>query len=93
VPSGKIYEYLAAERPILAAVPTGGAAAELVREAAAGLVVPPDDVEAIEGALHDLHSRWRGGTLDGVALSPAMRKQLDRKQRAEELARVLRSIT
>jgi glycosyltransferase involved in cell wall biosynthesis len=93
VPSGKVYEYLAAERPILAAVPTAGAAAELVREAAAGLVVPPDDVDAIEGALKELHSRWLGGTLDGVALSPAMRRQLDRKQRAEEFARVLRSLT
>ena len=36
VPSGKIFEYLAAERPILAAVPTDGAAAELVRETGAG---------------------------------------------------------
>ena len=92
VPSGKIYEYLAAERPILAAVPPDGAAAELVREAGAGLVVPPDDVDAIEGALRELHARWRGGDLDGVGLSPALRKRLDRKQRAEELARVLRSL-
>ena len=36
VPSGKIFEYLAAERPILAAVPTDGVAAELVRRADAG---------------------------------------------------------
>ena len=36
VPSGKIYEYLAAERPILAAVPPDGVAAELVRRARRG---------------------------------------------------------
>jgi len=30
--SGKVFEYLAAERPILAAVPPDGAAAELIRE-------------------------------------------------------------
>ena len=35
--SGKVYEYLAAERPILAAVPPDGEAARLVREAGAGL--------------------------------------------------------
>ena len=37
--SGKVFEYLAAERPILAAVPPDGAAAELIRETGAGVVV------------------------------------------------------
>ncbi len=49
VPSGKIYEYLAAERPILAAVPPDGVAAELVRSAHAGVVVAPDDVRRHQG--------------------------------------------
>ena len=92
VPSGKVYEYLAAERPILAAVPPEGAAAELVREAGAGVVVPPDDVGAIEAALRDLHARWRAGTLNGRALTPDLRARLDRKTRAAELARLLRSL-
>ena len=45
--SGKVFEYLAAERPILAVVPPDGAAAELIREAGAGVVVAPDDVDGI----------------------------------------------
>ena len=49
--SGKVFEYLAAERPILAVVPPDGAAAELIRETGAGVVAPPDDVEAIKAAL------------------------------------------
>ena len=44
--SGKVFEYLAAERPILAAVPPDGAAAELIRETGAGVVAAPDDVGA-----------------------------------------------
>src|SRR5262249_45217664 len=68
--SGKVFEYLAAERPILAAVPPDGAAAALMRETGAGTVVPPDDVEAIHAALADLRSRWRAGRLNGAALSP-----------------------
>ena len=47
----KIFEYLAAGRPILAAVPGDGAAAELLRETGAGVVAPPDDVDAIATAL------------------------------------------
>ena len=43
--SGKVFEYLAAERPILAAVPPDGAAAELIRETGAGIVAAPDDVD------------------------------------------------
>src|SRR5256886_6719262 len=49
--SGKVFEYLAAERPVLAVVPPDGAAAQLVREAGAGLVARPDDVAAIRDAL------------------------------------------
>src|SRR5207237_962203 len=49
--SGKVFEYLAAERPVLAVVPTDGAAAELVRETGAGLVAGPDDVPGVREAL------------------------------------------
>ncbi|MFL5941884.1 MAG: glycosyltransferase family 4 protein [Gaiellaceae bacterium] len=90
--TGKIYEYLAAERPILAAVPPDGAAAQLVRDTGAGVVVPSEDVEALRGALLDLHARWKAGTLDRTPLSPEWRAKLSRGSRVEELAEVLRSL-
>ena len=90
--TGKIFEYLAAERPILAVVPTDGAAAHLVRDTGAGVVVGPDDVEAIRGALLDLHRRWRDGSLDGTPLSAEWRARLARGGRVEELADLLRSV-
>jgi glycosyltransferase involved in cell wall biosynthesis len=92
VVAGKVFEYLAAERPIIAAVPADGETAAFVRDAGAGIVVPPGDVDAIEGALRVLHARWQAGKLADTPLSPALRKRLDRKTRAEELARVLRSV-
>jgi glycosyltransferase involved in cell wall biosynthesis len=92
VPSGKVFEYLAAERPILAAVPPDGAAAKLVREADAGLVVPPDDVQAIRDALLRLESEFKAGRLDGRALSDELRGRLSRRARVEELAELLRSV-
>jgi glycosyltransferase involved in cell wall biosynthesis len=90
--SGKVFEYLAAERPILAAVPPDGAAAELIRETNAGVVAPPDDVEALGVALRTLHDAWASGTLDGTRLSPADRERLGRGARVEELAELLRSV-
>jgi glycosyltransferase involved in cell wall biosynthesis len=91
--SGKVFEYLAAERPILAAVPPDGAAAELIEEIGAGIVAAPDDVEALTRALRSLHDAWAEGTLDGTPLSPADRERLGRGARIEELADVLRSFS
>jgi glycosyltransferase involved in cell wall biosynthesis len=92
VPSGKLYEYLAAGRPILASVPLDGAAAELVESAQAGLVVPPDDIAAIADALGELHERWRADTLGRGGLSPEWRERLIRKARTRELAALLASL-
>jgi glycosyltransferase involved in cell wall biosynthesis len=86
---GKIFEYLAAERPILAAIPPGGAAAKLIREADAGIVVSPDDTAAIREALLGLHARWRAGRLNGTALSPELRERISRRKRVEELSELL----
>jgi len=90
--SGKVFEYLAAERPILAAVPPDGAAAELVREIGAGVIAAPDDVPALVAGLTDLRARWAAGTLDGVRLSPEDRERLGRGARVEELAELLRGL-
>jgi glycosyltransferase involved in cell wall biosynthesis len=90
--SGKVFEYLAAERPILAAVPPDGAAAALIRETGAGVVAPPDDPPAIGEALRLLHDRWRGGALDGTSLTPELRRALDRRSRVRELADVLQEL-
>ena len=92
VPSGKIYEYLAAERPILAAVPPAGVAADLVRRADAGVVVSPDDVDALHAAITGLQARWRAGALDGSELSPDLREGLSRRTRSSEFADLVRSV-
>ena len=79
--SGKVFEYIAARRPILAAVPPDGAAADLIRETGAGIVAAPDDVDALREALRRARpplprrrpARRRSSPRSGVAGSPARR--------------------
>jgi glycosyltransferase involved in cell wall biosynthesis len=90
--SGKVFEYLAAERPILAVVPPDGAAAALIRETGSGIVVAPEDVDGIAEALRELHDRWRNGGLEQASLPDEVRLRVSRESRARELAELLWSL-
>ncbi len=86
--SGKVFEYLAAERPILAVVPPDGAAAELIRETGVGVVVAPDDIDGIARELAAMRDRWRAGEPE-PALSQAWKDKVSRRARVQELADLL----
>lgn len=57
--TGKIFEYIAAQKRILAVVDASDVAAELIREFEAGYVADFSDVEAIEKALLEAIDTWR----------------------------------
>lgn len=61
--TGKLFNYLASGRPILALAPEPNVAADLIRRSRSGRVAPPDDVGAIGEALVALHRDWREGRL------------------------------
>jgi glycosyltransferase involved in cell wall biosynthesis len=90
--SGKLFEYLAAERPILATVPTDGEAARVLQEADAGIVVAPEDTEGIKAALGGLVEGWKAGRLESPRLEGELRERLSRRARTEELVELLRSL-
>lgn len=75
--TGKVWEYLAAGRPILA-LADRNAAAEVVRETRTGIAVPPDDVDAIRAALRrvlagDLEAAYAPRNIDAYTYpAPAL---------------------
>ena len=90
--SGKVFEYLAAERPILAAVPPDGAAAELIRETGAGVVVGARRRRGHRGRARGLHARWRAGGSTARRSRPSGAAALAARTRVEELAELLWSL-
>lgn len=65
--TGKLFEYLAAGRPILAIGPKDNVAADLIRRLRAGIVV--SNVEEVQHALESwLSQKHRGATLSGAAM-------------------------
>jgi glycosyltransferase involved in cell wall biosynthesis len=90
VVSGKVYEYLAAERPVLALVPPEGDAAALLRDTGSAWIADPDEEGEILAALGLAADAWLAGSLEERRLSPEWRERLDRRTRARELAELLR---
>jgi glycosyltransferase involved in cell wall biosynthesis len=87
--SGKVFEYLAVGRPILAAVPPDGEAAALIAGTGAGVVAAPDDVAGLRTALH---GRFAAGGLPDVVLEEELRHRLSRRARVEDTVDLLRSM-
>jgi glycosyltransferase involved in cell wall biosynthesis len=82
---GKIFEYMAAGRPILAIVPEGPSA-ELVLQSGCGWRVDPSDTRAATRVLNEIVHSWKStGTL------PACHPELERYER-RSIARELASI-
>lgn len=85
VTTSKLFEYLASGRPILAL--TGqSAAAALVEEFNAGIVVPPNDVDGICRALEWFYDRWRADDLP-TRVDPRVQR-FDRRNLTGALAKV-----
>jgi glycosyltransferase involved in cell wall biosynthesis len=84
---GKTYEYLAARRPILAAVPEGDAR-DFVRESGLGRVCEPDDVEGMLAILRRSLADKREGRKPEPA-PEAFYARFERRQLARQLGQAL----
>ena len=92
-PSGKIFEYLLAGRPILAVARGDNLATQLVDELRAGATAAPDDAAGIEEAIASLYRAWADGTLriDGQVRERTLAR-FSRRRLTEQLADVLTAV-
>jgi hypothetical protein len=89
-PSGKLFEYLASGRPLLACVDEENLAARLVTEWNAGVTAHPHDETRIEQAILELWRRWEtDGLPDQAEVRRRTLERYSRRANAEQLAEVL----
>jgi glycosyltransferase involved in cell wall biosynthesis len=81
---GKLYEYLAAKRPILALIPEG-AAADIIRSTKSGIVVPPKDINSTKQAILKFFQEWKRGSLGTIQSDIT---KYDRRALTEKLAKI-----
>ncbi len=56
--TGKIFEYLASKKPIIAIVPQDGLASELIQKLDAGIIIPPRNVNLVKEAIIKFYNLW-----------------------------------
>ena len=83
--TGKIFEYLAVKKPILA-LAGEGAVKDLVLGAGLGTVVAPEDVHGIAAALHSLYCEFSNGGHRCFRATDGILKQYDRREIARRMA-------
>jgi len=90
--TGKLFEYLAARRPILALAPKEGVAAKLIRAANAGVIVNPGNRREIKEAILKYYSEHqRTGSVAYQGKDEVIRKY-ERPVQVGQLAKVLDSL-
>ncbi len=87
--TGKLFEYLAARRPILCVGPVDGDAAAVISETGAGVTIPWEDAEGISRLLRKWYSDWKSGKL--VVESSGIEKY-SRRELTGNLAKILDGI-
>ena len=88
---GKVFEYLAANKPIICVGPTGSDADHLLQECGAGRAWPYDAYEAMLDYLESLVAQWRiNPNLDLPALSHT---RYSRRALTEQLVALIRHLT
>src|SRR6185503_17339407 len=83
--SGKLFEYLAAKRPIVGMTPAGSDDEWFLNQSGAGSNAGLSDADAVAGVIRSSWEHWRQQTLS-VSVDDAWLKQFHRREQTKKLA-------
>jgi hypothetical protein len=87
ITTGKLFEYLAARKPILAIVPKESDAAQIVQASNSGTIIAPQEIKQIEEAIFYYYDRYYRNEIDFQA-DEKMISQFERKHLTSKLAQI-----
>ncbi len=88
--TGKVFEYLASGRPILAIGPADGDLAEILKETGTGVISDFDDKISMKAHVMNFYKQYQQGTL---SVTPRNVEKFTRKILAGDMAKLLNNIT
>jgi len=86
---GKLFEYLASRKPILAITPENGEAANLIKSLNAGRVVSPNNIKLIKETIFELFEKWERGELPKITCDLS---KYERKFLTQRLAQIFENV-
>ncbi len=90
--TAKVFEYMRLSKPVLAIVPTQGAAAQLLREAGIGYIASDAEVGKIKEQILLLLKEHQEGRLPQIQTNPAVLAQYSRENQAKQLHKLISEI-
>jgi hypothetical protein len=88
--TGKVFEYLMVNRPILAIAPKDGDLAEILNETNAGTVVDFEDSTTLKNTILELYSKYKKGNL---SVNSKNIEQFHRRELTKKVAEILKELT
>ena len=88
--TGKLFEYLAARKPIICIGPEDGDAAEIIDECKAGKTFGRNSETALTDYLQELLSKWKSG--EDTDIMNNNYKKYSRRSQAEEISKIILSV-
>ncbi len=90
--TGKLFEYLASRKPIIALAPENGSAAKIIESLNAGTVISPRNVAGIKQATVDLYQQWLERKTSATAGNEDDIKRYDRQVLTGRLAKIFEKV-
>jgi glycosyltransferase involved in cell wall biosynthesis len=91
--TGKLFEYLASRKPIIALVPENGLAANVIKSLKAGTVVSPRDAQRVKTAIENYFDQGVAGTLSAATDDASDIRLYNRRFLTGKLAHIFDRLT
>ena len=90
--TGKIFEYIASKKPIIAIVPEDGLASKLIQSLNIGVIIPPRNSDLIKSSILDFYQKWKAKELFESTINSNKLLKYDSKFLTQRLVNIFKNI-